>query len=360
MIDFFGICLYNIICDILKLWGVWVMSGYFSGLFGNEATKKRLGTAITSGTLSHAFLLSGPDGSGKAVLATEIAAALNCERGGNVPCHSCNSCRRIAANEFTDVKTLRKPSDKATIGIGEVRAFRDDMFLSATESKYKIYIVDDAEKMTPNAQNALLKVIEEPPANVIILLLTSSDDAILTTIKSRTQYVAMQRFDEAELERYIKEKGIQVSSSGSSPLRELLMCADGRIGKALELISGGERDVQAIRAATDALIAASKDGVPYSELYSAAHLLPTKKDELTEALESVQTALRDLVLLKHDENAPLLYYPTREVAQEISKSIGTRRLMKIYDVVTDSLCSLSKNVSSAAIITNLGARIKLI
>ena len=133
------------------------MSKYFSALFGNEATKARIGRAITDGTLPHAFLVSGPEGSGKATLATEIAAALNCERrgGGELPCHMCNSCRRIKDGSFIDVKWLEKPKDKMTIGVGEVRTFREDMFLSATESDYKVYIIDDADRMTPNAQNAL-------------------------------------------------------------------------------------------------------------------------------------------------------------------------------------------------------------
>ena len=174
------------------------MSKYFSALYGNEAVKDRLGRAIRSGTLAHAFLVSGPDGSGKTTLAMEIAAALNCERreGAELPCHVCNTCRRIKDGSFIDVKWLEKPKDKMTIGVGEVRTFREDMFLSATESDYKIYIIDNADKMTPNAQNALLKVLEEPPSNVVIFMLSESDDAILTTIKSRAQYVAMERFDE--------------------------------------------------------------------------------------------------------------------------------------------------------------------
>ena len=154
------------------------MGGFFSGLFGNEPLKTRLGGAIRRGTAAHAFLISGPEGSGKMTLAKEMAAAFNCEKRGDgispLPCHSCNTCRRIFEDGFTDVKTLSKPKDKATIGVGEIRYFREDMFLSATESDYKIYVIDDAERMTPNAQNALLKVLEEPPNNVVIILLTAS------------------------------------------------------------------------------------------------------------------------------------------------------------------------------------------
>ena len=140
------------------------MRRYFTRLHGNDTVKKRLGAAILSESLNHALLIAGPDGSGKNTLATEIAAALNCEKKGDqvspLPCGTCNTCRRIYEENYTDIKRLKRDSSKATIGVEELRLFREDMFLSATESDYKIYIIEDADKMTPNAQNALLKVLE--------------------------------------------------------------------------------------------------------------------------------------------------------------------------------------------------------
>ena len=338
------------------------MSKYFSMLFGNEATKARIGRAITDGTLPHAFLVSGPEGSGKATLATEIAAALNCERrgGGELPCHTCNSCRRIKDGSFIDVKWLEKPKDKMTIGVGEVRTFREDMFLSATESDYKVYIIDDADKMTPNAQNALLKVFEEPPANVVIFMLTESDDAILTTIKSRAQYVAMERFDEDGLIAYFKSRGTRLPVASEEAMRELMMCADGRIGRAKELVEGGAEEARAARELTESFIAALKQSTPYSTLYTTIRSLPTKKDELGEALESITVALRDLMLLKYDATAPLLFYPDRAKARELADGMSARRLMRVYDIISDSLDDLARNVNVSAMTTALGAKIKLI
>lgn len=338
------------------------MSKYFSALFGNEAVKDRLGRAIRSGTLPHAFLVSGPDGSGKTTLAMEIAAALNCERreGAELPCHVCNTCRRIKEGSFIDVKRLEKPKDKMTIGVGEVRTFREDMFLSATESDYKIYIIDNADKMTPNAQNALLKVLEEPPTNVVIFMLSESDDAILTTIKSRAQYVAMERFDEDGLIEYFKSRGTRLPVTDEGALRELLMCADGRIGRARELIEGGAEEARAAREVTESFIAALKQSTPYSTLYTTIRSLPTKKDELADALESITVALRDLMLLKYDGTAPLLFYPDRAKAQELASSMSARRLMRVYDIISDSLDDLARNVNVSAMTTALGAKIKLI
>lgn len=337
------------------------MSKYFSALYGNEAVKKRLGGAIRSGTLPHAFLVSGPDGSGKTTLALEIAAALNCERrdGATLPCHTCNTCRRIKEGSFIDVKRLEKPKDKMTIGVGEVRVFREDMFLSATESEYKVYIIDDADKMTPNAQNALLKVLEEPPSNVVIFMLTESDDAILTTIKSRAQYVAMERFDEDGLIAYLKERGAHLTQSDDA-LRELMMCADGRIGRAIELTSGGAEEAREARDVTVSFVNALKQSTPYSTLYTTIRALPTKKDELKEALENITDALRDLILIKHDAGAPLVFYPVREEAKQIASTLTSRRLLKVYDIISESLDDLARNANVSAMTTALGAKIKLI
>jgi len=335
---------------------------YFSELFGNEKTKARIGAAIENGTLPHAFLISGPDGSGKMTLALELAAALNCEgeEGAPLPCHRCNACRRIKAGEFTDLKVLNKPKDKMTIGVSEIRLFREDMFLSSTESDYKIYVIDEAERMTPNAQNALLKVLEEPPERVVIIMLVASDDAILTTIKSRAQYIAMERFGEDSLLDYFKKHATNFSLSDSEKTRELLLCADGRIGRARELVSGGADEVRAARELTAQIINALSPSAPYSQLYEATKGLPTKKDELIEALEGVQIALRDLMLLKYDDNAPLLFYTSRDEAKRAAEGLKTRRLAKIYDALCECLEDVIKNASVAATVASLGARIKLI
>ena len=116
------------------------MRKYFSELYGNDAVKARLGAAIESGTLPHAFLVIGAEGSGKKTLTLELAAALNCESKGDkpatLPCHRCNSCRRIAEGNYTDITRLKRQSGKATIGVEEIRVFREDMYLSPNRIQF--------------------------------------------------------------------------------------------------------------------------------------------------------------------------------------------------------------------------------
>ena len=344
------------------------MREYFPALYGNDAVKTRLGAAIEAKTLPHAFLLIGASGSGKKTLALELASALNCENknasGHALPCGKCNTCRRIKEGNFTDITRLKRSGDKATIGVEEVRLFREDMFLSPTESSFKLYVIEEADRLTPNAQNALLTVLEEPPKNVIIILLCESADKILTTIKSRAQSISMQRFSASVMRDYVikrSDKANLFSKTSPDVLDGILMSADGRIGRALSLLSDKEaKEMSADRALTERIINALRKSAPYSEFHSVISELPTSRGEFCEALESLICAVRDITLLRLDPKVTLLFYTDKEKAMSISAEINTKKLIAIYEIFKDALEDAGKNVGVSAIIAELGARIKLI
>jgi DNA polymerase-3 subunit delta' len=336
---------------------------FFTRLYGNEKNKAQIGTAILSDRLNHALLICGPEGSGKATLALEISAALNCENkkssSAPLPCGQCNTCRRILDGNYTDVKILKRDPSKATIGVEELRLFREDMFLSATESDYKVYIIEDADKMTVNAQNALLKVLEEPPSNVIMLLLAEEGDRILTTVKSRSQFIAMQRFSAEELLEYFKNFRSGALQARDSRILENLMGADGRIGKAIEILEN-PTELEAERKILSDIISAIRTGATYSDLYLALSALPQKRAELTETLQSLLLALSDLIKIKFSDTAPLTFFAGANEIKAIASGISPRKLLAVYDAVTDAIEDNSKNVNISALITGLGAKIKLI
>ena len=338
------------------------MRRFFTRLYGNETVKMRLGAAILREMQNHALLISGPDGSGKTTLAIEIAAALNCERKTGqispLPCGTCNTCRRIYDGNYTDIKWLRREPSKATIGVEELRLFREDMFLSSTESAYKIYIIDEADRMTPNAQNALLKVLEEPPRAVMILLLAEESDKILTTIKSRAQLITMQRFTTSEIADYVIANGLS-HSLDKDRLTEDVMSADGRIGKALEILDSPDT-VEADRQIIENILSAMRTGAPYSELYNAISQLPQKRAELSEVLDQLSLAISDLVKVRFSSNAELSFFGNGERAKKLSADISPRKLMNAYDAVREAADDNSKNANISAITSSLGAKIKLI
>lgn len=338
------------------------MRRFFTRLYGNGKVKMRLGEAILSKRQNHALLIAGPDGSGKNTLAIEIAAALNCEnKSANerpLPCGTCNTCRRIYEGNYTDVKRLRRESSKATIGVEELRVFREDMFLSSTESEHKIYIIEEADRMTANAQNALLKVLEEPPRSVMIIMLCEESDKILTTIKSRAQLIPMQRFMPSEILDYLTSAKL-VNISDSRRVEEDIMSADGRIGRALEILESPE-EVEADRRLALSVISALKPSAPYLELYTAVMALPQKRVELSAALEEISLALSDLIKVKFSESAVLTFFGNRDDALSVAEGLSAKKLLAVYDAVRDAADDNAKNANISALITCLGAKIKLI
>ncbi|MBO7303735.1 MAG: AAA family ATPase [Clostridia bacterium] len=343
------------------------MRRYFPSIFGNAAVKERIGRAIEASALSHALLLVGPDGCGKRTLAREISCALNCERRDDeaypLPCGECRSCRRIKDGNFTDIMRVCR-GDRATIGVDDVRLLKEDAYLSATESSYKAYIIEDAERMTPNAQNALLKILEEPPANVIILLLATSKDKILTTVNSRAQTVTLQRFGESDIKDYLlkhSDKARLYSRVSPELLDGILMSSDGRIGRALELIDDKTaKENGDDRALCERIISAMRHSVPYSELYAALSALPQSRVEFSAAIELLISALRDITLIRLDGDVPLLFYSSRDAALTAAKDLKTKRLLALYEILSDALQDASKNVSVSAIAADLGVKIKFI
>lgn len=343
------------------------MRSYFPGLLGNEDTKKRIGRAIESGTVPHAFLIGGPSGSGKTTLATEMAAAICCENkadvGVSLPCRSCSRCQRILGGSFPDVKTLAKKKDKATLGVEPVKEFREDMFLSPTEAENKIYIIDDAECMTPEAQNALLKVLEEPPSDVTIILLAKECDRILTTIKSRAQFIPMSRFDDATLAELLLSDSPEARTMKATDPKKfagLIMSADGRLGYAKALMSkrATEENEEAREEIITLIRAASQKG-GYAQIYKALAKFPSKRPELQASLERLVMALRDLIVIKYDSSAKTLFFPSPEDAGRLCGDIDTARLVAIYDatVKTHELCIRNANVSN--LIASLASQIRL-
>ncbi len=342
------------------------MREYFKTLFGNEATKSRLGELIVSGRVPHAFLIDGPRGSGKYTFALSVAAALNCEKvlsdSHPLPCLECNVCKRIYSGEFTDVKVLEKDKGRATLGVDAVKEFKADMFLSATEAEKKVYIIKDAESMTTEAQNSLLTVLEEPPKNVVTLLLANGSDRIINTIKSRAQYVPMSRFSSSELDsaltslsdEYRRLKRIEPEAIG-----RLFVLSDGVIGRALELLDPKmKEEADEIYSDVEALTSCIVKSSPYKDLYAAIENLGTARQEIVYKLELTLTALRDLMIVKNTQSFTPLFYPSAEYAQALSAKASVSKLGAVYELITETIDALSKNANSTSLLRALGAKLK--
>ncbi|MBQ9736135.1 MAG: hypothetical protein IJV96_05070 [Clostridia bacterium] len=340
------------------------MREYLSAVFGNRESRLALGKSIEEGRLSHAILIEGAEGSGKSTLAKELAMASLCEHRTDpsypLPCRRCRACHLVEENLTPDVHVLSR-GDKATIGVEAVREVRADAMLSATEFDQRFYIFQDAESMTVQAQNALLKVMEEPPTEIKILLLTTSADAMLTTVRSRARLVRMQRFSPGEIAAYLKEKApalLNAAPASATDTETLLTAAQGSIGSALALLSPQSREAVAKKRAEVLSVIQALSTRTYTPILNAIGNLPTKRDELSDALLLLHTALRDLVLLKRTDDPPMTFFPSPDAVPSTMRDISLVALLAVVKATEEALEEIEKNANVTTVQALFGSRLR--
>ncbi len=328
------------------------------GVYGNQKTKERLSFVIRSHTLSHAYILCGEKGSGRHTLALSVTAALNCEKKehADVPCLKCNTCRRIFAGQFTDLKVLSMQASKSTIGVDEVRVIREDMFLSASESAYKVYIFEDADKLTVQAQNALLKVLEEPINNVLIFLLCERRDKLLTTIRSRAPMITMEYLSPKVIDSYLmanSDTAREQKRRDPSGYDEVLRRCEGCIGRALSMLNAESmQEYNALHNEVHSLLLAFSPHTPYATLLSEVSTLPKNRTDFIEIMEELLRGVRDLIAAKRCEDYSLLFFRDKEECDCVGAHFTLPRLLQVYDLVRKSMEQTLAN-ANMTVVTSL-------
>jgi DNA polymerase-3 subunit gamma/tau len=223
----------------------------FADVIGQEHVTVPLSNALESGRTHHAYLFSGPRGCGKTSSARIMARSLNCEKGPTPnPCGQCQSCKDLVANGPGSLDVIEL--DAATHGlVDDARDLRDKAFFAPVQSRYKIYIIDEAHQLGPGAANALLKVVEEPPPHVIFIFATTEPDKLIATIRSRTHHYPFRLVPPgtlaAHLEKVCNAEGVKVDK-GVIPL--VVRASGGSVRDALSVLG-------------QLLAGAGKDGVSY-------------------------------------------------------------------------------------------------
>ncbi len=206
-------------------------------LIGNDRLKISCENLVGSGRFPHAILLEGAAGIGRHTLARFLTAAALCTER-DVPCDTCRSCHLLSVGTHPDFVCVAPESGKKSISVDQIRELRQQVFVKAHIAERRVFWVDGAERMNEQAQNALLKILEEPPAGVIIMLIASSRMALLDTIVSRCVILSPGIPKTEQSVDYIREKHPAQPAEIEKALRQ----ADGRIGRALELLDGKKGD----------------------------------------------------------------------------------------------------------------------
>lgn len=337
----------------------------FKDILGHEQIIEHLQNAITMDKVSHAYIINGPDKSGKMMLAEAFAQALQCEnldekiaaaQGGHSeeiePCMECHSCKQAMGKNQPDIVYVRheKPN---TISVDDIRAqVNNDIVIKPYSSKHKIYIIDDAEKMNVQAQNALLKTIEEPPAYAILILLTTNADTFLPTILSRCVTLNVKVVPDEMIKKFLMSK-YQV------PDYQADVCvafAQGNVGKAIQLASS--EDFNELKASALQLIK-RLDDIELYEMGEAVKQIGEYKLEINDYFDLMMIWYRDVLLFKatKDVNGLIFKDEVYDIKRQAEKS-SYNGIETILEALHKAQIRLNANVNFDLVIELLLLTIK--
>lgn len=262
----------------------------FSQVIGHREVIEHLQKGIQENKVSHAYIFAGEKGSGKRMLADIFASTLQCQKGGIEPCGTCPSCMQAAGGNQPDI--IYVTHEKASLGVDDIRnQVNGDVAIKPYSSPYKIYIIPDGEKMTEQAQNALLKTIEEPPEYAIFLLLTENSNMFLPTILSRCVTLQLKPVEPKLIKKFLMEQKqipdyLAELSAGFS---------QGNVGKAIRYASSEEfieRKQDTIHVLTHV------DEMKNYEIMQFIKKMAEQKKDITDYLDLMLLWYRDVLLFK--------------------------------------------------------------
>lgn len=311
----------------------------FQDILGNDMIKEHFKKAIENNKISHAYILTGEEGTGRKSIANAFSMALLCEKGGKEPCMVCHSCKQVLSGNHPDLIYVKheKPN---SIGVDDIREqINDTIMIRPYSSYYKIYIVDEAEKMTVQAQNALLKTIEEPPAYAVIILITTNQEAFLPTILSRCVQLKLKPLKDFTVKSYLSEH-LNV------PEKEAEICAAfarGNLGKAIHLASSDE-----FKQLHQKVMIMVKNIGTMDIVSLLDHIREMKEQnfEIGDVLDLLQLWYRDVLMYKVTKDMNLLIFKDEyKVINGMVQKVDYAGLEKILAAIDTARTRLNANVN---------------
>lgn len=314
------------------------MSG-FKDVIGHTDIIQYIKNAINQDKVSHAYIFNGEKGSGKKLLAYLFAQTLQCEKGGDDPCYECHSCRQSVSGNQPDIITVthEKPN---SISVDEIRTqVNEDIQVKPYSSKYKIYIIPGADLMTVQAQNAILKTIEEPPAYAIIILLTENAQKLLPTICSRCVMLKFRNIKDQLVKKYLMEE-LQIPDYKADVCTAF---AQGNIGKAVMLANSeyfNEIREEAVRLLREI------DTMSAGEMSAAVKRCSEFKLDITDYLDVLMIWYRDVLIYKATKSIDrVIFTDQMKYMKERAKKSSYEGIEIILEAIEKAKARLRANVN---------------
>ena len=311
----------------------------FNDFVGNHEVKAQLQELFEENKVFHAILIEGEKGLGKKTLANIIAQTAVCSRPKmGVACEECSDCKKVQKCIHPDVIYPEKTGVLQTYSIATVRKIRSDAYIAANEAQNKVYIFSDVDNMGVPAQNALLKVLEEPPKNVIFILTCTNFANVLSTIRSRTQQIALKSVSQQELHKYL------LQNYPEENLNEIWQISKGNIGVALNLIKLPDWKKTSDIAKKIALSLVSSNEF---ELMTLVAQLSDSKKEFSSMLKIFSSILRDVMILL----AKASVADANDCAKTLSEKLSMKQVLNLIDIIHCTKDYVEKNVNLSNVTT---------
>lgn len=324
----------------------------FAEIYGHEKIKEHLQRAIEMGKVSHAYIFNGALGSGKKETASLFAKTLQCERGELEPCNECHSCVQAETVNQPDIIWVHheKPG---SIGVDDIRdQVIGDIQIKPYSSPYKIYIIDEAEKLTVQAQNALLKTIEEPPAYGIIILLTTNADIFLQTILSRCVLLDFKPVSDELVHQYLKDH-FDVTDYEA---KFAVAFAQGRIGRAITIVTS--REFAQLKEEVMHVIKYARE-MSAAEIMAEVKNITNYKLTMDDYLDLMAMWYRDVLIFKSTNDVnPLIFKEELSVIKSQAQQCSYEGLEDILNSIDKVKVRLKANVNFDLVIELLIMAIK--
>ena len=314
------------------------MSSFYD-IIGQQAVIDFLQGSIREGKVSHAYIFDGQALSGKRTISKIFAKTLLCEEGGINPCGHCHSCMMAESGNHPDIIIVNHEKP-AVISVGEIRQqIVGDIDIKPYMGRKKVYIIPDSDLMNSQAQNALLKTLEEPPSYAVIILLTSNEMKLLQTLRSRSVTVKMRAVSEEAIEEYLRKN----SSADERQIKVAAAFSGGSPGKAKAVIED-----EAFEGLKNELVRVVEgiSGFSIKEINDAVKKASEYKDRINEYLDMMTVIMRDILMIKADEdNAKLVFAGEESLIRSKAVEFSYEKINRIIDEINTVRNRISANVN---------------